>query len=124
VAVELAEGWGVAAEVIPNGVDAARFASAPPGPWRAKFGRYVLAVGGIEPRKGSLDLLEAWAGLGDPSLRLVIAGGETLFDYRDYRARGERRAAELGLAPAEHPWPAMRGPATPSEQHADRAPGE
>jgi glycosyltransferase involved in cell wall biosynthesis len=32
-------------------------------------------------------------------LRLVIAGGETLFDYRDYRARWDKRAAELGVAP-------------------------
>jgi glycosyltransferase involved in cell wall biosynthesis len=30
---------------------------------------------------------------------LVIAGGETLFDYRPYRARWEERAAELGVAP-------------------------
>jgi glycosyltransferase involved in cell wall biosynthesis len=29
----------------------------------------------------------------------VIAGGETLFDYRDYRASWEKRAAELGITP-------------------------
>jgi glycosyltransferase involved in cell wall biosynthesis len=34
-----------------------------------------------------------------PDLALVIAGGETLFDYRDYRAVVERRAGELGVAP-------------------------
>ncbi len=27
--------------------------------WRRRLRRYVLAVGGIEPRKGTLDLLEA-----------------------------------------------------------------
>ncbi|WP_156517198.1 glycosyltransferase, partial [Rhodococcus sp. EPR-279] len=27
------------------------------------------------------------------------AGGETLFDYRDYRAEFDRRAAELGIEP-------------------------
>ncbi|MFI5673717.1 glycosyltransferase [Streptomyces cellulosae] len=32
-------------------------------------------------------------------MRLVIAGGETLFDYRDYRARWESRAGELGVEP-------------------------
>jgi glycosyltransferase-like protein len=110
VADELCAGWGIRATVIPNGVDAERFALAA-GPddaaraarqrWRDRLGRYVLAVGGIEPRKGSLDLLEAYALLGEyhPDLRLVIAGGETLFDYRDYRAAWEQRAAELGAEP-------------------------
>jgi glycosyltransferase-like protein len=110
VARELRDGWGIGATVIPNGVDAARFAAAAgPGPvaaagrnrWRARLDRYVLAVGGIEPRKGSLDLLEAHALLrrSHPGLRLVIAGGETLFDYRPYRAEWESRAAELGIEP-------------------------
>src|SRR6202035_1710509 len=110
VAGELRQGWGVQATVIPNGVDAARFAAAAgPRPaavaarraWRSRLGRYVLAVGGIEPRKGSLELLDAYALLArqQPDVRLVIAGGETLFDYRDYRARWEARAAELGAEP-------------------------
>lgn len=96
VAAELLTGWGLKATVIANGVDAARFAAA--GPSRA-HGRYVLTVGGIEPRKGSLELLEAYAQVGDPELRLVIAGGETLFDYRAYRSAWEIRAAQLGVAP-------------------------
>jgi glycosyltransferase-like protein len=98
VAAELRAGWGVTATVIPNGVDATRFAAAAPD---TRFAPYVLAVGGIEPRKGSIDLLEAHAGLRSdmPGLRLVIAGGETLFDYRDYRATWESRAAELGVHP-------------------------
>ena len=110
VARELRDGWGIAATVIPNGVDAARFAAAAgPGPaasaarnaWQARFGRYVLSVGGIEPRKGSLELLDAHAELArcQPDVRLVIAGGETLFDYRDYRARWEKRAAGLPVRP-------------------------
>ena len=71
--------------------------------WRRTIGRpYLLTVGGIEPRKGSLDLLEAYARLrsSHPELGLVIAGGETLFDYRDYRAHFDMRAAELGITPA------------------------
>ncbi|TCC36806.1 MSMEG_0565 family glycosyltransferase [Kribbella sindirgiensis] len=108
VAAELRTGWGLEATVIPNGVDAPRFAAAASDRqaataarerWRSRLGRYVVTVGGIEPRKGSLDLLEAYALLGDPDLQLVIAGGETLFDYRDYRSRWEKRAAELGVAP-------------------------
>lgn len=109
VAAELQASWGITATVIPNGVDAARFARAagPEGAaaraaWRARLSRYVLSVGGIEPRKGSLELLEAYALLHAelPALRLVIAGGETLFDYRDYRERWDRRARELGVEPA------------------------
>jgi glycosyltransferase-like protein len=110
VARELREGWGINATVIPNGVQAQRFAAAAGADplavharerWRARLGRYVLAVGGIEPRKGSLDLLDAYALLrrDSPDLRLVVAGGETLFDYRDYRAEWQSRAARLGLDP-------------------------
>jgi glycosyltransferase-like protein len=119
VARELRDGWGVSATVIPNGVDARRFAAAAgPSPaavaarqaWRDRLGRYVLTVGGIEPRKGSIDLLDSFARLGQDrdrrsgpdrpdGLGLVIAGGETLFDYRPYRAAWQARADELGLAP-------------------------
>lgn len=100
VATEPADGWGIEAAVIPNGVAYERFATTDPAAranWRTRLGRYVLTVGGIEPRKGSLDLLEAYALLrsAHPDVRLVIAGGETLFDYRDYRARWKARAAEL-----------------------------
>ncbi len=108
VAGELLDGWGITADVIPNGVDAQRFSDAagPSGAaarqaWRSRLGRYVLAVGGIEPRKGSLELLDAYAALRKhlPDVQLVIAGGETLFDYRDYRTRWEQRAAALGIEP-------------------------
>jgi glycosyltransferase-like protein len=102
VAAELRAGWGITATVIPNGVDAARFADVPAAArarWRSRLGPYVLTVGGIEPRKGSIELLEAYASLGRPEVALVIAGGETLFDYRPYRALWEARAAELGVVP-------------------------
>ncbi|WP_111768808.1 MSMEG_0565 family glycosyltransferase [Nakamurella deserti] len=110
VAAEVAAGWHRTAAVIPNGVDAARFEKASGAAgldgrrrWRNRLGRYVLAVGGIEPRKGTLDLLEAFAAVRDrfPDVALVIAGGETLFDYRDYRATFDRRAAALGVEPVQ-----------------------
>jgi glycosyltransferase-like protein len=98
VAAQLRAGWGLRPAVIPNGVDFQRFATADPGPWPARLGRYVLAVGGIEPRKGSLELLDAFALL-PAGLGLVIAGGETLFDYRAYRAEWEDRVRRLGVSP-------------------------
>ena len=46
-----------------------------------------LTIGGIEPRKNSLKLLEAFCKVlkTRPQAQLVIAGGETLFDYEPYR---------------------------------------
>jgi glycosyltransferase-like protein len=110
VAEEVRLGWGFEPTVIPNGVDAARFTAgardaAGRARWRDKLGRYVLALGGIEPRKASIDLIEAFAllraqvGADLAGLRLVFGGGETLFDYRDYRAAFEARAAQLGVTP-------------------------
>ncbi|MEX0151616.1 MSMEG_0565 family glycosyltransferase [Microbacterium sp. LMI1-1-1.1] len=108
VSAEVEGLYGLRPHVIPNGVDASRFAAAA-GPdaapardrWRSELGDYVLALGGIEPRKGSIDLLEGFARLraSHPCLRLVFGGGETLFDYRDYRAAFDARAAELGIVP-------------------------
>ena len=108
VAAEVEAEHGLSPSVIANGVDAARFAAAagPEGTdararWRERIGGYVLALGGIEPRKGSIDLLEAHALLRGrhPGLRLVFGGGETLFDYRPYRERFDERARELGVEP-------------------------
>jgi glycosyltransferase-like protein len=108
VASEVRSGWGLSPTVIPNGVLAQRFIDAASdlgalqrARWQQLLGRYVLAVGGIEPRKGTIDLVAAYHVLrqGFPDVRLVIAGGETLFDYRDYRAAFERRCVELGVEP-------------------------
>lgn len=112
VAAEVAQGWGREAVVIPNGVDAVRFAaaasdapaaSAAREAWRARLGRYVLSVGGVEPRKGTVDLLRAVALLRrtHPDVSMVVAGGETLFDHRDYRAGFDQTARELGVVPVE-----------------------
>jgi glycosyltransferase involved in cell wall biosynthesis len=46
-----------------------------------------LTVGGIEPRKNSHKLLQAFAEVLTlyPHAQLAIAGGATLFDYQSYR---------------------------------------
>jgi glycosyltransferase-like protein len=111
VAGEVTAGWGLHPTVIGNGVHARRFSDAaadtPPArnrrdKWLREHGRYLLAVGGIEPRKGTVDLVEAYSVVRQrfPDVQLVIAGGETLFDYRDYRAAFDRRCAELDVEPA------------------------
>jgi glycosyltransferase involved in cell wall biosynthesis len=76
VAREVEQGWGIRPRVISNGIDAARFAApdrADIAAWTAQLGRFVLSVGGIEPRKGTLDLVRAMALVrqADPGLRVL-----------------------------------------------------
>jgi glycosyltransferase-like protein len=103
----LAEEFGVRAELVRNGVDATRYRPAAGTAERARDrdglgDRFVvLTVGGIEPRKGSLTLLDGFARLRELAPErdplLLIAGGMTLFDYRHERDRFAARAAELGV---------------------------
>jgi glycosyltransferase-like protein len=103
----LAEEFGVAAGLVTNGVDPRRFRPARDARERASARRLaglgerfaILTVGGIEPRKGSLTLLEAFATLRErlPDPVLLIAGGTTLFDYRHELERFSARADELGV---------------------------
>jgi glycosyltransferase-like protein len=102
--------FGVRSGLVRNGVDLDRFRPARDAAERDHDRRRagvgdrftVLNVGGIEPRKGSITLLEAFAQLRrelperDPLL--VIAGGVTLFDYRHELDRFDARARELGVA--------------------------
>lgn len=109
----LARQHGVSASEINNGVDRARF-SAMPQHADAGLGRrlgirngapVVLAVGGIEERKNTLRLLQAFVRLraGFPGAQLVVAGGASLLDHaqytRDFKALAQR--AGLGIGPGE-----------------------
>jgi glycosyltransferase-like protein len=103
----LLEHYGVGASVVSNGVDAARFSRADGSDGhllRARIAadrRFVwLTVGGIEPRKGSHELIEA---LGSqragttPSALLVVVGGHSFQDHSAYRESVLQRAEQLGL---------------------------
>jgi len=102
----LAHEFGVQAPVVTNGVDAARFAL--PGMDRTAAGAHmgwgdrpvVLAVGGVQPRKGSRTLLEAFARararLPDGAL-LVIAGGDGIYRTDAHEDAWRDDAERLGL---------------------------
>ena len=106
----LAVEFGRRAGLVRNGVDTHRFRPALGEHERARDrerwalgGRLaILTVGGIEPRKGSLTLARALAELRrlvperDPLL--LVAGGITLFDYRDEVERFDTLTRELGVA--------------------------
>jgi glycosyltransferase-like protein len=101
--------YGLGAGVVRNGVDTRRYRPAKDASERLgdrdafALGAHftVLTIGGIEPRKGSLTLLDGFARLRElaPKLdaRLIVAGGATLFDYRHEVDRFHDRVAELGL---------------------------
>ncbi len=102
----LSDEYGVRATVIHNGVDMDRFGPIEPDVrdrLREQAGladRFVfLAVGGIEPRKGTMGLFRALAKVRDHPLRpaLVIVGGHSFQDYTAYRDRALALLGELGL---------------------------
>jgi glycosyltransferase-like protein len=92
----LARDYGVSAQVVPNGVDVARFAEADPdraAELRRSAGAstrpLLLSVGGVEPRKGSDDLMRALAvRKAQDEARapvLAVVGGHSFQDHRAYR---------------------------------------
>jgi glycosyltransferase-like protein len=99
--------YGRSAVVIHNGVDATRFPPIEPArreALRHQLGlsdRFIfLAVGGIEPRKGSVYLLQAMAILAKelkPAPALVVVGGHSFQDYSDYRDDALAMLPDLGL---------------------------
>ncbi|RYB07311.1 MSMEG_0565 family glycosyltransferase [Lichenibacterium ramalinae] len=103
---ELRRRYGVAAQRVSNGVDRAAF-SPVPGPGDAAVrtrlglgdGPVLLAVGGLEPRKNSLRVVEAFARLRVryPRAQLVVAGGASVLDHSAYAGLCREALQRLGL---------------------------
>ncbi|MFK8252481.1 MSMEG_0565 family glycosyltransferase [Ancylobacter terrae] len=105
----LAADFGIDAAIVGNGVDVTRFTPRPDGREegiRARLGLgagpVILAVGGIEARKNTVRLLEAFIQLRavHPRAQLVIAGGASVLDHQAYRAQFEALRAASRLPPA------------------------
>ncbi|MEO0801024.1 MAG: MSMEG_0565 family glycosyltransferase [Cyanobacteria bacterium J06642_2] len=108
---ELRDRYGIPSFRVRNGVNLKRYSPQPSGRETAlkqqlglNGSPIFLTVGGIEPRKNSIRLLQAFARVRDlhPNAQLVIAGGTTLFDYQAYRSEFfsevERLNVPLALA--------------------------
>jgi glycosyltransferase-like protein len=102
----LAAEFGIAATVVGNGVDMARFTAEPDGregELRRRFGLgagpVLLTIGGVEARKNTLGILDGFIRFRarHPSAQLVIAGGVSLLDHDAYRQRFADTLAASGL---------------------------
>lgn len=91
---ELQRRYGIQAARVINGVNRQRFSPHPDGSEQVlkqmlglEGSPIYLTVGGIEPRKNSILLLQAFIEVlrQYPQAQLIIAGGATLFDYQAYR---------------------------------------
>jgi glycosyltransferase-like protein len=104
----LARTFGRAATIVGNGVDMTRF-SPHAGPADAVLrerlglgrggGPMFLAIGGVEERKNTHRILEAFRHFhgARPHARLVIAGGSSLLDHGAYQARFAELLSASGL---------------------------
>jgi len=104
---QLLDDYGVAAGVVPNGVDVARFAApdrSRTAQLRASVGAVgrplLLSIGGVEPRKGSDALVRALSRLArrqGPRPVLAVVGGHSFQDHRAYRDAVLSELPSLGL---------------------------
>jgi glycosyltransferase-like protein len=93
--------FGIAAPIVGNGVDRSRFFApvASGTPVRDTTRPHFVTIGGVEERKNTIALLDAFAivkGL-IPGARLTIAGGASVLDHNAYRRAFDASAAELGM---------------------------
>lgn len=105
---QLRDDYGVDATIVTNGVRSERFSRTISPARRAELRKRVgagdrfmfLAVGGIEPRKGSRHLIDALAQLKrdrENSPMLAVIGGHSFQDYREYREGVLNSLPSLGL---------------------------
>ncbi|GJM16197.1 MAG: glycosyl transferase family 1 [Thermodesulfobacteriota bacterium] len=106
---DLRNSYSLSPVVINNGVSTSNFAKITESKEKSKHkfnlseDKVLLSIGGIEPRKNTLTTLKAYAiarsELKEKGENLVwlIGGGETLFDYRDYRDEFFSEVDSLGL---------------------------
>ncbi len=89
----LSSKYGVEFHYVPNGVRLARPVTSQDSlaAWGLQPGGYLLSVGRIVPEKRQLDLIEAFAKLYTPGLKLVLAGAAD--HASDYSREVERKAA-------------------------------
>lgn len=99
----LHDSYGVTPEIVPNGVDTARFpavTAAQRAALRERVGArdrfLLLAVGGVEPRKGTHHLFEALGQLEERPV-LAVVGGHSFQDYTAYRDAALASLPSLGL---------------------------
>jgi glycosyltransferase-like protein len=104
---EMHNRYGVDASTVPNGVDLASYSAQPIDQDESLKRRLgiegspvVLAVGGIEARKNTLGLLDAFVKLRNrhPKAQLVIAGGASLLDHNAYARAFADRLADPDIA--------------------------
>lgn len=100
--------FGREAPVVSNGVDLKRFALRSTEEERRLRERLgvratdlvIVSIGGVEPRKNSIEALRAVAAAfsSHPRLRWVVAGGASIWEHEAYR---REFAAQLAVLPAE-----------------------
>jgi glycosyltransferase-like protein len=103
----LVRDFGIEAALVGNGVDRDFFSPAADrrdGALRARLalgaGPVFLAIGGVEERKNTINILRAFIQALDvhPSAQLVIAGGVSLLDHSAYQGAFQAELARLGEA--------------------------
>ena len=103
---ELKRDYGITARRVRNGVDTATFSPRPDAfdrdvraRWGIGRGPIFLSVGGFEPRKNSLRLIEAFAAVRarHVTAQLVVVGGASVLDHSDYAGRCAAALRQHGL---------------------------
>ena len=105
-AEQLEAQFGLHGHVVGNGVDRSRYRATPDAldsDLRQRLGLgagpVFIAVGGVEERKNTLRILQAFGAvrITHPAAQLVIAGGASLLDHSAYRKNFDAALAASGL---------------------------